>query len=205
MSGTVGLMTWASLLLGVVLAVRGDIHAGVVYLVLFYAAQVSAQLIESFMQVRNLSRGSGRASKLVALVRTPPEVVDAPGASALVVTAGAVRFEAVQFSYLPDRPLLADFDLELAPVSTSVSLARRGAGSPPSPGWFCASWTLTAVASWSTARILPAARRPACAGRCIMSPRTPRCCTGRSPRTSGTGKRARSISSEYAGWQRRHT
>jgi len=102
MSGTVGLMTWASLFVGVVLAVRGDIHAGVVYLVLFYASQVSAQLIESFMQVRNLSRGLGRASKLVALVSTPPEVVDAPGAAELVVIAGAVRFEAVSF-FLPSR------------------------------------------------------------------------------------------------------
>jgi ATP-binding cassette, subfamily B, bacterial len=113
MSGTVGLMTWASLFVGVLLAVRGDIHAGVVYLVLFYASQVSAQLIESFMQVRNLSRGLGRASKLVALVSTPPEVVDAPGANELVVTAGAVRFEAVSFSYRPGQPLLTNFNLEL--------------------------------------------------------------------------------------------
>ena len=113
MSGTVGLMTWASLFVGVVLAVRGDIHAGVVYLVLFYASQVSAQLIESFMQVRNLSRGLGRASRLVALVSTPPEVVDAPGATELVVTAGTVRFEAVSFSYRPEQPLLTNFNLQL--------------------------------------------------------------------------------------------
>ncbi len=52
MSGTVGLMTWGALLVGVVLAVRGDIRAGVIYLVLFYASQVSGQLIESFMQIR---------------------------------------------------------------------------------------------------------------------------------------------------------
>jgi ATP-binding cassette subfamily B protein len=128
MSGTVGLMTWASLFVGVVLAVRGDIHAGVVYLVLFYASQVSAQLIESFMQVRNLSRGLGRASKLVALVSTPPEVVDAPGATQLVVTAGALRFDGVSFSYRPEQPLLTNFNLELQPGEHVGIVGPSGGG-----------------------------------------------------------------------------
>jgi ATP-binding cassette, subfamily B, bacterial len=128
MSGTVGLMTWASLFVGVLLAVRGDIHAGVVYLVLFYASQVSAQLIESFMQVRNLSRGLGRASKLVALVSTPPEVVDPPGATQLLVTAGSVRFEAVNFSYRPRQPLLANFNLELQPGEHVGIVGPSGGG-----------------------------------------------------------------------------
>ena len=113
MSGTVGLMTWGALLVGVVLAVRGDIRAGVIYLVLFYASQVSGQLIESFMQIRQLSRGLGRASKLVALANTPPEVVDVPAAPDIVVTEGAVRFESVSFAYRPERPLLQDFNFEL--------------------------------------------------------------------------------------------
>jgi ATP-binding cassette subfamily B protein len=121
-------MTWASLFVGVLLAVRGDIHAGVVYLVLFYASQVSAQLIESFMQVRNLSRGLGRASKLVALVRTSPEVVDAPGATQLLVTDGSVRFEAVTFSYRPTQPLLTNFNLELQPGEHVGIVGPSGGG-----------------------------------------------------------------------------
>ena len=128
MGGTVGLMTWAALFLGVVLAVRGDIRAGVVYLVLFYASQVSAQLIESFMQFRTLSRGLGRAAKLVALVRTEPAVVDVPGAAELIVTEGAVRFEAVSFAYNPERPLLKDFDLELQPGEHIGVVGPSGGG-----------------------------------------------------------------------------
>ncbi len=128
MSGTVGLMTWGALLVGVVLAVRGDIRAGVIYLVLFYASQVSAQLIESFMQIRQLSRGLGRAAKLVALVNTPPEVVDVPGAPDLVVTDGAVRFEHVNFAYRQDRPLLHDFNLELRPGEHVGVVGPSGGG-----------------------------------------------------------------------------
>ncbi len=134
MSGTVGLMTWVSLLVGVILAVHGDIRAGVVYLVLFYTSQVSAQLVESFLDVRNLSRGLGRAAKLVALVSTPPDVVDAPGAPELVATDGALRFDSVNFAYRPDRPLLTDFNLELAPGEHVGVVARPAGGSRRSPG-----------------------------------------------------------------------
>jgi ATP-binding cassette, subfamily B, bacterial len=128
MSGTVGLMTWVSLLVGVILAVHGDIRAGVVYLVLFYTSQVSAQLVESFLDVRNLSRGLGRAAKLVALVSTPPDVVDAPGAPELVATDGALRFESVNFAYRRDRPLLTDFNLELAPGEHVGVVGPSGGG-----------------------------------------------------------------------------
>src|SRR5579875_2775850 len=113
MAGTVGLMTWGALLVGVALAVSGDIKAGTVYLVLFYAAQVSQELIESFMHIRDLSRGLGRAAKLVGLVASPPAVADRPGAPQLLASAGALRFERVSFAYRRDRPLLEDFSLSL--------------------------------------------------------------------------------------------
>jgi ATP-binding cassette, subfamily B, bacterial len=108
--------------------VNGELRAGVVYLVLFYASQESAQLIESFMQIRNLSRGLGRAAKLVALVRTSPDVVDAPNAPDLVVTEGSVRFESVCFQYRPDRRLLEDFNLELQPGEHVGVVGPSGGG-----------------------------------------------------------------------------
>jgi ATP-binding cassette subfamily B protein len=114
MASTVALMTWGALVVGIVLAVDGDIRAGIVYLVLFYASQVSLELIESFMHIRNLSRGLGRAAKLVALASTPPPVRDARGARDLAVRDGSLRFDRVNFSYRPDRPLLVDFRLDVA-------------------------------------------------------------------------------------------
>jgi ATP-binding cassette subfamily B protein len=123
-----GLMTWGALFVGVVLAVRGQIRAGVVYLVLFYASQVSAQLVQSFQEIRNLSRGLGRAAKLVFLVNTPPDVVDLPGAPDLVASEGSVHFESVHFSYRPERPLLADFNLELRPGEHVGVVGPSGGG-----------------------------------------------------------------------------
>jgi ATP-binding cassette subfamily B protein len=128
MGGTISAMTWAALFVGILLAVNGNIKAGVVYLVLFYASTVSSELLTSFQEIRNLVRGLGRAGKLVHLVSTPPEVVDQPGAPDLAVTVGAVRFERVRFSYRPDQPLLRDFDLELRPGEHVGVVGPSGSG-----------------------------------------------------------------------------
>ena len=146
MAGTVSLMTWAALLVGVVLAVKGNIRAGVVYLVLFYASQVSVQLVQSFMAVRNLSRGLGRAAKLVALATTTPKVVDLPNAQDLVVAEGAVRFDSVYFSYIPERPLLENFNLDVSPGEHIGVVGQSGGGKSTITRLCSGSWTWTAGA-----------------------------------------------------------
>jgi ATP-binding cassette subfamily B protein len=128
MGGTISAMTWGALLVGVILAVRGDIRSGVVYLVLFYASTVSTELVGSFQEIRNLVRGLGRAGKLVHLVSNPPQVVDRPGAEDLVVIDGSVRFEHVRFSYNPGRPLLRDLQLELHPGEHVGVVGPSGGG-----------------------------------------------------------------------------
>ena len=128
MGGTISAMTWAALLVGVILAVHGDIRSGVVYLVLFYASTVSTELVTSFQEIRNLVRGLGRAGKLVHLVSTPPEVVDEPGAPDLRVTDGSLTFDHVKFSYRPDRPLLEDFELHLRPGEHVGVVGPSGSG-----------------------------------------------------------------------------
>jgi len=128
MGGTIAAMTWGALLVGVILALRGDIRSGVVYLVLFYASTVSQELITSFQEIRNLVRGLGRAGKLVHLVSALPEVTDAVGAGELVVAEGALRFEHVAFSYRPERPLLVDFDLEVSPGEHVGIVGPSGGG-----------------------------------------------------------------------------
>ncbi|HET9077212.1 MAG TPA: ABC transporter ATP-binding protein [Acidimicrobiales bacterium] len=128
MAGTISAMTWGALLVGVLLALRGDIRSGVVYLVLFYASTVSQELISSFQEIRNLVRGVGRAAKLVHLVSSPREVVDRPGAPDLAVGEGELRFDGVSFSYRPDRPLLRDFDLEVRPGEHVGVVGPSGGG-----------------------------------------------------------------------------
>jgi ATP-binding cassette, subfamily B, bacterial len=128
MSTVVNTMSWAALFVGVILALHHDISAGVVYLVLFYSAAVSQQIIESFQVVRSLSRALGRATKLVALIDTVPEVVDAPDSRALSVPEGEIAFKAVSFRYTADKPLIEDLNLTIAPGEHLGVVGPSGGG-----------------------------------------------------------------------------
>jgi ATP-binding cassette subfamily B protein len=128
MSTVVNTMSWVALFVGVILALHHEISAGVVYLVLFYSAAVSQQIIESFQVVRSLSRALGRAAKLVALIDTPPEVVDAPDAAELSVRAGEIAFRAVSFRYSAGTPLIENLNLTIAPGEHVGVVGPSGGG-----------------------------------------------------------------------------
>jgi ATP-binding cassette, subfamily B, heavy metal transporter len=57
-----------------------------------------------------------------------PEIEDAPGAQPLTVTAGAVRFEDVEFAYDPGRPILRGVSFEAPPGHTIAIVGPSGAG-----------------------------------------------------------------------------
>ena len=101
---------------------------GTIYLILFYASQVADQIIQSFQTVRSLSRALGRGTKLVGLINSDPEVVDAPGAPALTVPRGEIAFRSVAFSYATDQPLIEDLNLTLAPGERVGIVGPSGGG-----------------------------------------------------------------------------
>src|ERR1700735_590640 len=57
-----------------------------------------------------------------------PEIKDIPGAAPLVVTSGHVRFDNVQFSYDPDRPILKGLSFEVPAGHTVAIVGPSGAG-----------------------------------------------------------------------------
>jgi ATP-binding cassette subfamily B protein len=114
MSAIINTMSWGALFIGVVLAFHRDVSAPVVYLILFYASQVADQIIQSFQTVRSLSRALGRGNKLVGLINSEPEVVDAPGAARLRVTRGEVEFDSVGFSYSSQQQLIENLNLTVS-------------------------------------------------------------------------------------------
>jgi ATP-binding cassette subfamily B protein len=128
MSGIINAMSWAALFIGVVLALHHDVSAGTIYLILFYTSQVADQIIQSFQTVRSLSRALGRGTKLVGLINSDPEVVDAPGAPALTVPHGEIAFRSVEFSYAKEQPLIEDLNLTLAPGERVGVVGPSGGG-----------------------------------------------------------------------------
>ncbi len=128
MSSIINGMSWGALFIGVVLAFHHDVAAPVVYLILFYASAIADQVIQSFQTVRSLSRALGRGAKLVGLVNSSPEIVDAPGADELAVPRGEVVFDSVDFSYIPEKSLIADLSLIVAPGERVGIVGPSGGG-----------------------------------------------------------------------------
>ena len=62
------------------------------------------------------------------LLDTNTEIADKPGAPALAVTQGRVRFEHVDFAYEPRRQILHDVSFDIAPGRTLAVVGPSGAG-----------------------------------------------------------------------------
>ena len=58
----------------------------------------------------------------------PEEVSDAPGATPLVVSQGAIRFDDVRFAYNANRPILKGISFEVQPGQTVAIVGPSGAG-----------------------------------------------------------------------------
>ena len=77
---------------------------------------------------RNIKQALADLEQMTALMAVPREIVDRPQAPALSVTAGAVAFRHVDFSYDRRRPILFDVDF-LVPAGTKVAIVGpSGAG-----------------------------------------------------------------------------
>ncbi len=77
---------------------------------------------------RTIVQGLIDVEAMFAILDTRPEVEDRPGARPLVVTAGHVRFEEVDFHYEPDRQILHKVSFEAPPGSRIAIVGPSGAG-----------------------------------------------------------------------------
>ena len=80
------------------------------------------------MVYREIRQGLIDMEAMFTLVDTPEEVVDQPGAPALVAQGGAVRFDQVDFAYDPDRQILHKVDFAVPAGGTLAVVGPSGAG-----------------------------------------------------------------------------
>src|SRR6478672_8761058 len=77
---------------------------------------------------RSIRQGLIDMEAMWDLLDTPAEVVDKPGAPALVVGKGAIRFDGVHFGYDPGRGILKGIDLEIPAGTSCAIVGPSGAG-----------------------------------------------------------------------------
>jgi ATP-binding cassette subfamily B protein len=107
---------------------RGEFTAGNVVLVSTLLAQLFRPLDLLGMVYRTIRQGVIDMGSMFDLIDTPSEVTDAPGAPALVVGKGHVRFEDVRFGYDDDRVILKGIDLDIPAGHTLAVVGPSGAG-----------------------------------------------------------------------------
>src|SRR3954462_5023515 len=77
---------------------------------------------------RSIRQGLIDMEAMWDLLDTPAEVVDKPGAPALAVSRGAIRFEHLRFGYDPGREILKGLDVDIPAGTSCAIVGPSGAG-----------------------------------------------------------------------------
>ncbi len=99
-------------------------------LVMVNAFMIQLYIPLNFLGViyREIKQSLTDLDKMFTLLERNREVDDVPGAQALVVSDGEVRFEHVSFAYDPARPILHDVSFTIPPGKTVAVVGPSGAG-----------------------------------------------------------------------------
>ena len=122
-SGLVAVMVMAALGVQAKLLTVGDF-----VMVNAYMIQITMPLNFLGTVYREIRQALVDMGQMFGLLAQPAEIVDKPGASALRVTGGHVRFEDVRFAYDAERPILKGITLDVPSGQTVALVGHSGSG-----------------------------------------------------------------------------
>lgn len=107
---------------------KGQLTTGDLVFVNTYLTQLFRPLDMLGMVYRTVHQGMIDMAAMFRLIDTQAEVVDTPGAPALVVNRPHITFDHVQFGYEPDRMILKGLSFEVPAGATVAIVGPSGAG-----------------------------------------------------------------------------
>ncbi|MCG5221200.1 ABC transporter ATP-binding protein, partial [Streptosporangium sp. KLBMP 9127] len=125
----IGNVTVAAVLLyGGWLAFDKEVTVGVLAAFLLYLRQFYEPMQEISQFYNTLQSAGAALEKLSGVLEEEPEVAEPKHPVPLEQPRGAVRFDGVEFSYVPDVPILPTFDLRIPAGQTVAVVGATGAG-----------------------------------------------------------------------------
>ena len=113
---------------GAFVAIRGGISVGRLSCFLSYANQYTKPFNEISGVITELQNALACAARIYELIDEEPQVPDSPEARVLSDVRGNVKLEKVFFSYVPDKKLIQDFNLEVKPGQRVAIVGPTGCG-----------------------------------------------------------------------------
>jgi subfamily B ATP-binding cassette protein MsbA len=131
-SATVGLLFFGALVAifwyGGIEVLAGRLTTGDLVAFVFYAFNIARSVSGMSRLYTTFNSAAGATERLFELLRTEPDVQDAPDATVLPRLEGHVRFEDVTFAYETGHPVLRDLNVEVAAGETIALVGPSGAG-----------------------------------------------------------------------------
>ncbi|MCU1538770.1 MAG: transporter related protein, partial [Humibacillus sp.] len=106
----------------------GTMSLGDVQAFIQYSRQFTQPLTQVASMANVLQSGVASAERVFAVLDAPEQEPDAVQARQIDDPHGAVAFEDVSFSYVPDKPLIEHLDLAVSPGQTVAIVGPTGAG-----------------------------------------------------------------------------
>ena len=113
---------------GALLFLRGEIMLGDLSSFVQYSRKFSGPINEVANIIAELQSAFAAAERVFSLIDAQPEKADAQDAHILTDVDGRVDLEHVDFSYVPDKPIIKDFSMVAQPGSLIAIVGPTGAG-----------------------------------------------------------------------------
>jgi ATP-binding cassette subfamily B protein len=114
--------------LGGWLALHGLVSVGIIATFIGYGQNFTSPLRQLANMYNSIQAALAGAERVFEIIDTPPEPDAAAGSAPPAAVRGDVRFEHVDFSYVPGRPVIRDMSLEALPGQTIALVGPTGAG-----------------------------------------------------------------------------
>ena len=115
-------------LFGAILFQKGIVDLGDLTSFTQYARKFSGPISEIANIFAELQSALAATERVFALIDAESEPADDPDATVLTEAKGDVRFENVDFSYLPEKPIIKQLNLHAPPGSLTAIVGHTGAG-----------------------------------------------------------------------------